>query len=42
MQQYWQADPAGLRDVSAAHALVDEARQLVAARVPAELAERCR
>ena len=42
MQQYWGDEPAGLQDVSAAHAMLDQASTLVAARIPAELAERCR
>ena len=42
MQQYWGEEPAGLRDISAAHAMLDEASTLVQARVSAALADRCR
>ena len=42
MQQYWQGDQAGLRDISAAHGLLDEATAMVAAKVPSDLAARCR
>ena len=42
MQRYWGQDPVGMRDVSAACALLDEATTLVAAKVPVQLAECCR
>ncbi|CAL8469143.1 g8684 [Coccomyxa elongata] len=40
-KQYWGDDPEGIREISRACALEDEARMLVEARVPAALAARC-
>ncbi|CAL5230062.1 g13513 [Coccomyxa viridis] len=40
-QQFWGSDPEGIREVSKAHAMLDEARLLAERRVPPAVAQRC-